>query len=77
MDNNEPIEMFREALEASGLRMDDSNAHVVDASELDVTDWALRRRILQVESEDVDLRAIALPGYKIRRDELTQVLSGQ
>jgi len=77
MSADNTVEMFREALEAAGLRLDDTSAHVVDASDSKVTDWALRRKILKVQADSVDLREIALPGGQFRSNELTRVLAGQ
>jgi hypothetical protein len=77
MSADNTVEMFREALEAAGLRLDDTSAHVVDASDCDVTDWALRRKILKVQADNVDLREIALPGSQLRSNELSRILAGQ
>ena len=75
MSTVEPIEIFREVLEASGLRMSDTGAHVVDAAESAVTDWPLRRRVLAVEAESIDLREITGVVSGLRCQELTDVLA--
>ena len=71
MSTNEPIEIFREVLEASGLRMNDTGTHVVDASGIGVADWPLRRRVLAVEAETIDLREITGVVSGLRCQELT------
>jgi hypothetical protein len=75
MSTNEPIEIFRQVLEASGLRMNRTGAHVVDAAESAVTDWPLRRRVLAVEAETVDLREITGDVSGLRCQELTDILA--
>ena len=75
MSTNEPIEMFRVVLEASGLRLSETGAHVVDAAEIAVTDWPLRRRVLTVEAETIDLREITEDVSGLRSQELTDILA--
>jgi hypothetical protein len=75
MSTNEPIEIFRGVLEASGLRMNDTGTHVVDAAERAVADWPLRRKVLAVEAETIDLREITGVVSGLRCQELTDVLA--